>query len=332
MNLHPFDASVADAAELTNPSGRQLMHWLEGSLAPHWRPRLLVREQLPSSGERTRPVLYVHGATFPSASSVMARLGGRSWADALNDEGFDLFALDFAGFGGSARYPAMRDLASRAPPLGRAETAAEQVERAIDLIRRETGEERVSIIAHSWGSMPAALFAAGNPQHVDRLILFGPILAREGPVTAQSDAWSLVTIEAQHTRFNKDVPPGFAPILEDFPDWAEAYLDTDPESRTRQPPSVMVPFGPEADVAAAWSGQLPYDPRDLTMPVCLVRGEWDSSSNANDARWFMDRLPRNPASRLVTIPKATHLAHLEVGRHVLHAAVSAFLTEPLERP
>ena len=42
-------------------------HYLPGSRAPHWTPRLLLREQLPAGGERADPVLYVHGATFPSA-------------------------------------------------------------------------------------------------------------------------------------------------------------------------------------------------------------------------------------------------------------------------
>ena len=41
------------------------------------------------------PVLYVHGATFPSALSVGYRFGGRSWADDLHAAGFDVWAFDF---------------------------------------------------------------------------------------------------------------------------------------------------------------------------------------------------------------------------------------------
>src|SRR5476651_1562670 len=51
-----------------------------------------------------RAVLYVHGATFPSALSVAHRFDGRSWRDALCGAGFDVWGLDFYGFGHSDRY------------------------------------------------------------------------------------------------------------------------------------------------------------------------------------------------------------------------------------
>ena len=63
-------------------------------------PGLLVRRQQ-SAG---LPVLYVHGATFPSALSVAYRFNGRSWMDDWNARGFDAWAFDFAGYGGSDRY------------------------------------------------------------------------------------------------------------------------------------------------------------------------------------------------------------------------------------
>src|SRR3569833_1891465 len=63
-------------------------------------PGLLVRRQ-PSAG---LPVLYVHGATFPSALSVAYRFNGRSWMDDWSTRGFDAWAFDFAGYGGSDRY------------------------------------------------------------------------------------------------------------------------------------------------------------------------------------------------------------------------------------
>jgi alpha-beta hydrolase superfamily lysophospholipase len=64
--------------------------------------RLLTSETPPAQGRRA--VLYVHGATFPSALSIAHRFDGRSWRDALCEAGFDVWALDFYGFGYSARY------------------------------------------------------------------------------------------------------------------------------------------------------------------------------------------------------------------------------------
>jgi pimeloyl-ACP methyl ester carboxylesterase len=269
----------------------------------------------------------VHGSSFPSALSVMFRLGGESWGDALNADGHDVFGLDFAGYGGSDRYPGMVGADPAGPPLGRADVAVDQIARAVAFILKETGAERVSIIAHSWGTMPAALFAERHPEQVDRLVLFGPVLRRDGPGGSETTAWGLVTNAEQHARFVRDVPSGHPPVLEeaDFPAWATAYLASDPTSSARTPPSVKIPSGPSADVLDAWSGRLPYRPANLARPVMVVRGAWDSVSTRADAARFLAELPVGLERRFVEIPEATHLMHLETGRHDLYAEVNAFL-------
>src|SRR5215470_3612729 len=99
-------------------------------------PSLFVRRQ-PRPGAPA--VLYVHGATFPSALSVGFDFGGGSWLDDWSARGFDAWAFDFAGFGESDRYIAMAEPADRHPPLGRAPEAARQIEAVLGLIKRETG-------------------------------------------------------------------------------------------------------------------------------------------------------------------------------------------------
>lgn len=301
-------------------------HYLLGSAAPHWSPRLLLREQPPASGDRSHPVLYVHGATFPSALSIMFRFQGSSFADALNDQGLDVFGLDFAGYGGSERYPPMSG-PQAGTPVGRVREAEKQIERAVEFISRETGASKVVIIAHSWGTMPAALYAERHPQQVSALVLFGPILRRNDPARQERTVWDLVTNEQQHRRFTRDVPAGHAPVLEDadFPAWAAAYLDSDPESSARSPAAVKVPSGPSADVLAAHSGTLPYEPAKLNVPLMVVRGAWDSSSTHEDVARFFSELPRGGEHCWIEVPEGTHLLHLETGRHQLYAVVNAFL-------
>lgn len=323
---HAALAAILAVVTASHACAAEREHRLPGAPAPNWRPELLVREQTPASGDRSHPVLYIHGATFPSALSVMFRFGGRSWADALNDQGYDVFGLDFAGYGGSERYPAMAGLQA-GPPLGRTEDAVRQIERAVALIRAETGAKTVLIVAHSWGTMPAARFAELHPDRVGRLVLFGPVLRRDQPAEVEPNAWNLVTNDQQHRRFIKDVPAGHAPVLEevDFPAWAAAYLASDPEAAGRSPPAIKVPSGPSADALAAWSGKLPYAPSRLRVPVMVVRGAWDNSSTAADAERFFAELPKETERRFVEIPEGTHLLHLETGRHALYAAVNAFL-------
>ena len=185
----------------------------------------------------------------------------------------------------------------------------------------------IALIAHSWGSMPAALFVTQHPELVDRLVLFGPILRRDGPAEAETTAWGLVTNDQQHARFIRDVPKDHAQVLEeaDFPAWAAAYLASDPTAAGRTRPAVKVPSGPSADVLTAHAGVLPYDPARLTRPVMVIAGAWDSSSTLADAQRFAAELPAGAERRVVTIPEATHLMHLETGRHALYAATRAFL-------
>src|SRR5258708_1575192 len=86
-------------------------------LASSESPSLFVRRQ-PRPGAPV--VLYIHGATFPSALSVGFDFGGGSWLDDWNARGFDAWAFDFAGFGESGRYCAMTEPPHRHPPLCRA--------------------------------------------------------------------------------------------------------------------------------------------------------------------------------------------------------------------
>jgi len=101
---------------------------------------------LPAAGHAQvrRAVLYIHGATFPSALSIAYRFDGRSWRDALNEAGFDVWGLDFYGFGHSDRYPEMDQPAAENPPLCAADDAAQQVEAAVRFILGHRGVEKLS--------------------------------------------------------------------------------------------------------------------------------------------------------------------------------------------
>jgi len=79
-----------------------------------------------------------------------------------------------------------------------------------------------------------------------------------------------------------------------FAVWGESYLDTDPDSRTRNPPAVKIPNGPTQDIKAAWAGELAYDPSAVEAPVTIIRGQWDATCSEADARWLFDALKRSP--------------------------------------
>ena len=296
---------------------------------PHQGLQLFLRRLEPVEGQ-AHPVLYVHGGTFPSALSIAHRFDGYSWRDALCEAGFDVWGLDFHGFGSSDRYPAMDERPEAHASLCRGADAAEQVAAGVRFILEYSGRHRLSIIAHSWGTLPTGGFAGAHPHLVDRVVLFGPI-ARRTPAGDQkpptAPAWQIVTLADQWSRFIEDVPANEPPVLSraHFDEWGERYLDSDPGSRNRDPVGVKVPTGPFNDIRHAWHGEFPYDPGLVRAPVAVIRGEWDGLIPDADARWLFDALAASPDKRDIKIGRATHLMHLEAMRHALYRESIAFL-------
>ena len=173
--------------------------------------------------------------------------------------------------------------------------------------------------------MPAA-----HPALIDRLVMFGPI-GRRGPRRYESapsfPAWRIVTVEDQWNRFIEDVPQHEPPVLSraHFEEWSKFYLDSDPESRSREPVGVKTPLGPFSEIIKAWHGQLAYDPSQVRSPVAIIRGEWDGLIQDNDARWLFDAFTNAPVKRDIKISRGTHLMHLETMRLALWRESIAFL-------
>ncbi len=291
---------------------------------------LFLRRLQTAAGSKASPVLYVHGATFPSALSIAHRFPEGSWRDALCEAGHDVWAFDFYGFGGSARYPEMAEPADAHGPLLLASDAVDQVAAAVRFIFTQTGAPKVDLISHSWGSMPACLLAERHPELVGRIVLFAPITWRPPPrylPRPTGPAWRIVTNDDQWARFVEDVPSNAKPVLsrDEFDVWARAYLESDPESRLRTPNGVKVPTGPFVEILRAWHGEMPYHPAKIEAPVCIVRGEWDGLITDADARWLFDAFRASRDRRDIKIGRGTHLMHLETMRTALWRESIAFL-------
>jgi pimeloyl-ACP methyl ester carboxylesterase len=325
-------SATYDTAEKLDP--RELLFRIPGPLAGL---RLGLRYLPPATpvGGPSKIALYVHGGTFPSALSIAHRFDGASWRDALCAAGFHTWGLDFHGFGAlSDAYPEMAAPADAHPPLGRVDNASRQLEHAARFICNYHDVARISLIAHSWGTMVAGHFAGRCPGLVDRMVFFGAIAARPPrSEAAQLPAWRLISLRDQWDRFVADVPPGEQPVLSrrHFDQWGECYLDCDPASRTRSPAAVKVPCGAFQDIFDAWAGRPAYDPALVRAPVMLIRGAWDSYCTDADARWLCDAMAASPLRRDVKIARATHLMHLEENRIALYREAQAFL-EGSDRP
>jgi pimeloyl-ACP methyl ester carboxylesterase len=317
ITLNEGDDPMADAPKLDPREN----HFRIPS--PHAGLRLFLRHLPPTDDVPPRGiVLYVHGGTFGSALSVAHRFEGRSWRDALCDAGFHVWGLDFHGFGAfSDPYP---DTGGQTP-LGRTADASRQLEQAVRFILDRHAADRLSLVAHSWGTMVSGQFAGRCPEMVDRMVFFGPIAPRVPAAEAPKlGAWRLISLRDQWDRFTADVPRGEAPVLSqrDFDAWGEAYLDSDPASRDRHPAAVKVPGGAFQDIFDAWAGSLSYDPSLVRAPVAIVRGAWDGMCTDADAAWLSAAMR---VERDVRIPRATHLMHLEENRYALYRETETFL-------
>lgn len=297
---------------------------------PIERLRLFLRQLPPARpAGRAKAVLFVHGMSFPSALSIAHRFGGHSWRDERCDAGFDVWGLDFYGFGYSDRYAEMSQPAESNPPLGQAQEISRQIERAARFICAQHAVPGISLIAHSGGTIGTAIFAIRNSALVNRLVFFAPIARREpkDSFAPRFPAWRLISLKDQWRRFTEDVPEGQPPVLseEHFRDWGERYLKTDGDNGTRSPASVKTPTGMIHDITAAWQGKLAYDPGGVRAPVAIVRAEWDRMCTDADSKWLFDALSNSPVKRDAKIGRATHLMHLEEGRYSLYREAQTFL-------
>jgi pimeloyl-ACP methyl ester carboxylesterase len=204
---------------------------------------LFLRHLPPPDGISPKGVaLYVHGATFPSALSIAHRFDGRSWRDELCAAGFHVWGFDFHGYGHSDAYPAMAEPPDGRAPLCPAEDASQQLEKVARYICQRHATARISLIAHSCGTIVSGRLAARCPDLIDRLVLFGAIARREGNSAQDYPAWRSVSLQDQWQRFTAEVPAGEVPVLSHrhFAEWGEYYLDGDPASRTRTPERAVV--------------------------------------------------------------------------------------------
>lgn len=290
---------------------------------------------LPASGKRSSiPVLFVHGASFPSALAAGFRMQGISWMDDLATAGYDVYALDFLGYGDADRYPQMSQPPSADPSFSTGKQVAQDLDRAVDAILKRTKARKIHLIGHSWGATVCAYYTSQHKEKVNRLVLFAPfapsaISPNNTEPNVQPAAYQDMTPAERVAQFRKGVPPEETQVLapELSSTWPEQWLRSDPTAATRSTGTVRFPSGWELDLAACMSGRCFYDPTLVAVPTLLIRGEWDQIPNAQAADQLFRQLVSATLKRYVVIERGTHVLHLEKSRFQLYSEVRNFLTE-----
>jgi pimeloyl-ACP methyl ester carboxylesterase len=280
-----------------------------------------------------RTVVLIHGATFSSASLFDAPVNGASFMDALAQAGYDAWAVDARGYGGSTRPPEMSVPAEGAAPLTPARTALRDLGSAVDFVRHHRGVARVGVLGMSWGATVAGAYASQAGGKVEKLVLVTPLWLSKvprridpgGPLgayrtvdpRAYEAAWRVAAPEHERQAL---IPEGW------FDVWLKATLATD--SGSPVPGTIRAPSGAVQDVREHWSLDNPlYDPAAITCPVLLVCAEWDVDVPIEMSHDLFVRLTGAPSKRLLVIGQGTHMLLMEKNRQQAFNAVTAFLNE-----
>lgn len=291
--------------------------------------KLAINHLAPQIPSKDYPVLFLHGSSFPSALSFGFEMNDLSWMKNLSENGYDVYALDFLGYGNSDRYPEMKIKSSKI--VGRAADVYLDVQKTVDYILEKTGKTKIYLIGHSWGGSVAALYASTIPNKVEKLVLFATITVRNeasevGKINNSYEEMSpLQRINAMKnlTPINKECQ--LEPEI--FETWGEIWRKSDPLALSLENSPIRYPSGPSADVKDLLHNNTYYDPKKITAHTMIIRGEWDQYPNSADGEGLFLSLEKAKSKKYVVLQKGTHVMQLEKSRIELYKETLHFLND-----
>src|SRR5579863_2171710 len=270
----------------------------------------------PKPGERASPILFLaHGSSVSSRPRFDLTVPGHSdysLMDKFAEYGFDVWTMDFEGYGRSGMGPGNSDIAS----------GTEDIKAASEVILRETRQTRFHLYGESSGALRVGAFAMAAPEHVDRLVLGSFTWTGKGSPTLSKRSESLDYYRTHNRRsrdremirsiFTRDKPGTSDPAV------AEAMADAELKFGD------TVPTGTYLDMTT----RLPIvDPLKVQAPVLIARGEYDGIATEEDLLNFFQKLPV-PDREFVILPGASHSIGLGVSRDQFWHVMRSFLEMP----
>jgi pimeloyl-ACP methyl ester carboxylesterase len=297
-----------------------------------------VRRKIDPSARAVDPtnrvVLLIHGGTVPSPAAYDLEFQDYSWMDRLAREGFDVWAMSFAGFGWSAR-PGLDDPCNVNPEhqkvlSGRPLAAAckaniprqfntivgqwKEIDSVVDHIRKATGSPKISLVGWSAGGPRAGGYASQNPDKVNRLFLFAPSPPNPNLKLTDTVAEGYTTnLQTRDDLFNgrwkKEIGCGA--------EQADQAVQEPLWSAIMAQDRIGASWGPEEGVMRSPTltafGWTPEMAQKLKAPMLLIVGEFDNPTG----RKLTYDLAGSPSKVLVNVDCASHFMVWEKQRKVL---------------
>ena len=242
--------------------------------------------------EPERNILLVHGLTYSSHEFDM-NYQDYSLVDFLARQGYAVWRVDIAGYGqsGAVEDGFMPD----------SDYAGEDINAAVNAIVEQCGQDKIDVLGWSWGTVTSSRFAAKYPEHINKLVLYAPILCGLGAADI-TDPFHYNTWEHAVDDFQRDADGNFDLSIAD-PVIIELYGSScwhyDDDSS---------PNGGRRDLCVDGS-ELLIDLEAISVPTLIICGDADPYLNMELVYAAPDKLPEG--SVLEVIPGASHCAMIE---------------------
>ncbi len=237
-------------------------------------------------------ILLIHGVTY-SSHEFDIDYRDYSLVRKLAREGYDVWRLDIAGFGQSERV-----LNGFLPD---SDHAAEDIHAAVERITEETGQDKIDVLGWSWGTVTVSRFAAAYPEHVNKLVLYAPILCGIGEYEVTDpfhhNTWEHAADDFQRTEnggFDDDITE---PAVREW--WCSSCWHYDGETS---------PNGGRRDVCEDSSNKL-IELSAIDMPTLVICGSNDPYLQYDLVNDSLSCLPEG--SELEVIEGGSHMVFIE---------------------
>jgi pimeloyl-ACP methyl ester carboxylesterase len=274
------------------------------------------RMKEPGAGQAALPTLVmVHGSSIGAMSSWDLTVPGAGEYNMMNvfaRFGYDVWAIDFEGYGKSDVTSGNSDIKSGVADL----------DAAFPLIAQETGQQKFHFMGESSGALRVAAFAAAHPERVDRALLGAYTYTGKDSPTLTERA-KQVDFYRTHNRRPRPKEMIESIFTRDKPGTSDARVSAAMvASELRFGDSV--PTGTYLDMTA----KLPIiEAKLVKCPVLLARGQYDGIATEADILDFYRQLP-NPDRQLSILPGLAHSLTLGLNRQLYHHVANAFLGMP----
>ena len=232
--------------------------------------------------EPEKNILLTHGVTY-SSHEFDIDCKDYSLVRYLAREGYAVWRLDIAGFGQSGEVDDgfMPD----------SDYAAQDINAAVEMIVSQSGQEKIDLLGWSWGTVTASRFVSKYPEHINKLVLYAPILSGLGEVEV-TEAFHHNTWEHAADDFQRDGNGRFDDSITE-PEMIEMFCSSCWHYDGEQSPN-----GGRRDICVAQTEKL-IDLSKITVPTLVICGDSDPYLNYDLVNASLDELPQGSALEVI---------------------------------